>query len=190
MIDLFEEMEADQEAASKVENVSTKGLQGVAEVARNIRNKTTEVEDLKKTLKESEAALRQLTDQDLPDLLHEIGINEFTLDDGSKVELRPIYSARIPVEHREAAHAWLREKGFDDIIKNLVSIPFGRGEDGKAGDFISLARMKGFEVMQKQEVHSGTLKAFVKERIEKGEDVPADLFGVFTGERATIKKGK
>ena len=190
MIDLFEEMEADQEAASKVENLSTKGLQSVAEVARNIRNKTTEVDDLKKTLKESEAALRQLTDQDLPDLLHEIGINEFTLDDGSKVELRPIYGARIPVEHREAAHAWLREKGFDDIIKNLVSIPFGRGEDGKAGDFISLARMKGFEVMQKQEVHSGTLKAFVKERIEKGLDVPADLFGVFTAERATIKKGK
>ena len=50
--------------------------------------------------------------------------------------------------------------------------------------------MKGFEVMQKQEVHSGTLKAFVKERIENGEEVPTDLFGVFTGERATIKKGK
>ena len=190
MIDLFEEMEADQEAVSKVENLSTKGLHGIAEVARNIRTKEREVEDLKQTLKESEAALRQLTDQDLPDLLHEIGIHEFTLDDGSKVEVRPLYGASIPVRHREEAHAWLREKGFGDIIKNVVSVPFGRGEDGKAGEFISMARMQGFEVTQKEQVHSGTLKAFVKEQIEKGQEVPNDLFGVFTGERAFIKKGK
>jgi hypothetical protein len=71
-----------------------------------------------------------------------------------------------------------------------VSVPFGSGEDGKAGEFIGLARMKGFEVTQKEQVHSGTLKAFVKERIEKGQEIPNDLFGVFTGERAFIKKGK
>jgi len=32
-----------------------------------------------------------------------------------------------------------------------------------------------------------TLKAFVKEQIERGNDLPLDLFGVFVGQRAKIK---
>ena len=33
-----------------------------------------------------------------------------------------------------------------------------------------------------------TLKAFAKERVEKAEPFPSDMFGLYIGEKATIKK--
>jgi len=39
-------------------------------------------------------------------------------------------------------------------------------------------------------VHPQTLRAFVKERCEAGEDFPMELFGAWVGQRAVIKRGK
>jgi len=35
-----------------------------------------------------------------------------------------------------------------------------------------------------------TLKAFVKDQVEKGGAIPMDLFGIFIGEKAKITKQK
>ena len=44
----------------------------------------------------------------------------------------------------------------------------------------------------KTAVHPQTLRAFVKERVEEGDDFPMELFGAYVGQRAVIniKKGK
>jgi len=190
MNDLLAEMEADKEVASQLDNLSTDGLATVTSLAQEIAVYEEKVTDLEDKLKAAKAKLMQLTDYDLPDIMHEIGLTDFTLADGSKLEIKQTYGARIPVEYREQAFAWLKEHGHDDIIKNLVSVPFGRGEDGSANDFMELAQQHGFLPDQKKEVHPQTLKAFVKEQLTKGKSVPIDLFGVFTGHRATIKRGK
>ena len=78
----------------------------------------------------------------------------------------------------------------DDIIKNTVMCQFGRGEDDRAKGFAEFAAENGFAPEQKTEIHSQTLRAFVKERIEKGDAFPMELFGAYVGQRATIKKGK
>jgi hypothetical protein len=46
---------------------------------------------------------------------------------------------------REDAYNWLRENGLGDIIKNNVSVTFGRGEDDKAQQLLDLAASNGFE---------------------------------------------
>ena len=55
---------------------------------------------------------------------------------------------------------------------------------------MEVAASMGHAPTQKADVHSMTLKGFVKERIEAGGDIPHQLFGVFTGNKATIKRGK
>lgn len=189
MNDLLDEMEADMEAASEFNNITTDGLKTVSSLAQEVSNWEGKVAELDEQLKTAKAKLLELTDRDLPDMMAEVGITNFTLADGSKLEVKQTYGARIPVAHRDAAFAWLKEKGHDDIIKNLVSVPFGRGEDSLATDFINLAQKNGYAPDQKKEVHPQTLKAFVKEQLEKGQEVPMDLFGVFTGQRASIKRG-
>ena len=189
MNDLLDEMEADMEAASEFNNITTDGLKTVSSLAQDVSNWEGKGAELDEQLKTAKAKLLELTDRDLPDMMAEVGITNFTLADGSKLDVKQTYGARIPVVHRDAAFAWLKEKGHDDIIKNLVSVPFGRGEDSLATDFINLAQKNGYAPDQKKEVHPQTLKAFVKEQLEKGQEVPMDLFGVFTGQRASIKRG-
>ena len=189
MNDLFAEMEADQAETSELHSINTEGLKTIAEMARAVEAQSTRVSDLEALIKEEKKKLLKLTDEDLPALLHEIGMAKFELDDGSKIELKPTYGAHIKVDNRDAAFGWLRSNGFDDIIKNTVSCIFGRGEDKKAETFIKVAHDAGVPASQKEEVHPSTLKAFVKERVENGEEFPMDLFGAYGGQRATIKKG-
>jgi len=48
----------------------------------------------------------------------------------------------------------------------------------------------GLDPEQKEAVHPSTLKAFVKEQIEKGSEIPSETFGIFIGQKTVIKKGK
>jgi uncharacterized small protein (DUF1192 family) len=186
ILGMFEE----DSAVSAAEAVSTDGLKSVASLARRIRDTEDEIAKAETFLKQRKETLLQLTDQDLPAILEEMGLKSFTLDDGSKVEVKPLYGASIPAARKQEAFDWLRENGYDDLIKNNVICSFGRGEDEKAAEFAEAARERGLSPEQKQDVHAQTLKAWVRERVEGGDSFPMDLFGAFVGQRATIKKGK
>jgi len=191
MKDLAYEMEADSgSVASAVESIDGSGLRSIAEIARAVRDKEAQVNQLEQTLKAEKKALLKLTDEDLPAMLQEIGLNSFELDDGSKIEVRPQYGAHIKIDNREQAYEWLRVNDFGDLIKNTVSCDFGRGEDDMASNFCEFAEQQGFLAKQKTDIHPSTLKAWVRERVENGEEFPMDLFGAFIGQRATIKRGK
>ena len=69
------------------------------------------------------------------------------------------------IANREKAFNWLRENGLGDIIKNEISVSFGRNEDNKAADYAALAEERGFQPTQKLKVEPMTLKALVRERI-------------------------
>lgn len=177
-------------AESSVENLDQDSLSSVAGLARAIRDKEALIEDLENKLKDQKKQLLKLTDEDLPTMLAEMGLSSFTLDDGSNVQVKQTYGASIAVDNRPAAYDWLRDKGYDDIIKNTVSCQFGRGEDDQASAFQAFASQQGYYAEQKTEIHPQTLRAFVKERVEKGDDFPMELFGAWIGQRAVIKRSK
>ena len=190
--DLTKLMEQDFEEtlASSVEKVDQQGLTSVAALARQIRDKEETISRIEETLKEEKKTLLKLTDEEMPAMLAEIGISSFSLDDGSTVEVKQTYGASILVDNRPAAYEWLREHGYDDIIKNTVLCQFGRGEDDLASSFAAFAQQQGYVPQQKTEVHPQTLRAFIKERVEEGEAFPMELFGAWVGQRAVIKRSK
>jgi hypothetical protein len=102
--------------------------------------------------------------------------------------VKPYYSANISLKNREAAYNWLRQNGLGDIIKNEVSVSFGRGEDNKAAEYANLAKGQGFQPTQKLKVEPMTLKALVRERIENNKDIPMDIFNVFVGNRTKLTR--
>jgi len=189
--DLAKLMEQDfEETAASVEKIDQQGLTSVAALARTIRDKEAKISDLEQMLKDEKKALIKLTDEEMPSMLAEIGMASFALDDGSTVEVKQTYGASILVEKRPEAYEWLRDNGYDDIIKNTVACQFGRGEDDQASAFAAFAQQQGYVPDQKTEVHPQTLRAFVKERCEAGEEFPMELFGAWVGQRAVIKRGK
>ena len=191
MNDILGMMEEDfEKTLSSVETLDNAGLDTVAGLARKIKYQQDKVERLDRELKDEKQALLKLTDEDLPSTMADLGLSKFSLDDGSTVEVKPTYGASILVKDRPAAYEWLRENGFDDIIKNVISCQFGRGEDDQASAFHAFASQQGYPADQNESIHSSTLKEFVKERIETGEDFPHTLFGAYVGQRAIIRGAK
>ena len=93
----------------------------------------------------------------------------------------------VPAEKKRDAYAWLRESGFGDLIKNTVAIDFGRGEDDNAEALKEYCQEHGMTYSDKEGVHAQTLKAFIKEQMAKGVDVPLELFGAYPYSKAVIK---
>ena len=127
MSDLFAEMEADFEAnlSNSVEKLDQGDLTTVAGMAKAIRDKEEHVKELEEKLKAEKKSLLKMTDEDLPTMLAEIGLTAMKLDDGSEVTVKPTYGASILVDNKPKAFDWLRELGYDDIIKNTIRCSFG-----------------------------------------------------------------
>jgi len=117
-----------------------------------------------------------------------MGLSYLKLADGSSVEVKTNYSATITLANKEKAFNWLRENGLGDIIKNELTVSFGRNEDNKAAEYAELAKGQGYQPTQKLKVEPMTLKALVRERIEGGKPLPTEIFNVFIGNKTTIKR--
>lgn len=183
-------MTIDFESDAQAITVQDNSLAAISELGRQAILIEKDIEDLEATLAEKKEALRNLTDERIPDALKEIGMKSFEMADGSEIEVKPFYSASIPADRRGEAYEWLRAHGFDDIIKNTVSVQFGRGEDDAAGELINVIRKQGLLPDQAEKIESQTLKAWVREMVEQGTEFPTELFGAYTGLKAKIKRAK
>ena len=166
-----------------------------ADAAKSLSDKVIELKNLEDEIQNAEESVLKLKEKaktlsqyEIPMMMEEMHITKLKLKDGESVEIKKIYGASIPQEHQEAAFTWLRENDLGDIIKNDITVTFGRGEDNKAASYAELAKGQGFEPVQKIGVNPMTLKALVRERLQSGQDVPADLFKPFEGNQTKITR--
>ena len=191
MNDLLSEMASDGgDAPDKIDQLDDGQLDGVSRLANEAATLEHKLAEQEQAMKETKAALHKITDEQLPEALEEMGLQKFTLTDGSEISVKPIYSASIPKDRREEAFQWLRDHEFGDLVKNNVTVTFGRGEDEDAKEFLNLCGSQGYAPDQLEKVEPMTLKAWLRERVEAGDAVPLDLFGAFISQRATIKRSK
>jgi len=147
-----------------------------------------DLETKEKELKELKRHIELVSGEVIPTMMQEMNISTLKLADGSSVEVKPVYGASISAAKKEEAYTWLRENGLGDLIKNEITVSFGRNEDNKASSYANLAKGQGFEPVQKLKVEPMTLKALVRERLESGQEMPSDLFNVFAGNRTKITR--
>ena len=159
----------------------TENIQSLADQVERLENLNQEIEKKEKDLKQRKKDLEHLSGEVIPTMMSEMGLAHLKLMDGSSVDVKPHYSANITIANKEAAFNWLRNNGLGDIIKNEISVSFGRNEDNKAADYAVLAKGQGFQPTQKLKVEPMTLKALVRERIEAGKEMPTELFNIFVG---------
>ena len=166
----------------------TENIQSLADQVERLENLNQEVKKDEEDLKQKKKDLEHISGEVIPTMMAEMGLAHLKLMDGSSVDVKPHYSANITIANKDAAFKWLRDNGLGDIIKNEISVSFGRNEDNKAADYAVLAQERGFQPTQKLKVEPMTLKALVRERIEAGKDMPTELFNVFVGNKTTIKR--
>ena len=178
--------EADQQDAMK----RTDNIQSLADQVERLEGVAFDIEATEEKLKELKKKRDHISGEVIPTMMSEMGLAELKLHDGSHLKVSTSYRATITEANKEAAFNWLRENGLGDIIKNEISVSFGRNEDNKAADYAELAKGQGFQPTQKMKVEPMTLKALVRERIEAGKKMPKGNFGGFSGNKKKKKKKK
>ena len=178
------DFEKDQQEVIK----KTDNIQSLADQVQRLESLQGRLELQEENIKNTKKELEHVSGEIIPTMMSEMGLSHLKLMDGSSVDVKPHYSATITVANKEAAFNWLRNNGLGDIIKNEISVSFGRNEDNKAADYAALAQERGFQPTQKLKVEPMTLKALVRERLEAGKEMPTELFNVFVGNKTTIKR--
>jgi len=166
----------------------TASIQSLADQIQMLEGLLSRIEKSENNLKDLKKEHDRLSGEVIPTMMAEMGLSHLKLMDGSSVDVKPNYSASITVANKDAAFNWLRNNGLGDIIKNEISVSFGRNEDNKAADYAALAEERGFQPTQKLKVEPMTLKALVRERIEAGKEMPTELFNIYVGNKTTIKR--
>ena len=162
----------------------------IAQQCVKLKEKEDEIEELENKLKAKKAEADDISSRVIPELLAEQGLSEIKLADGSKVSVKKEFRATLPKDdiRRESAYQWLRDQGLGDIIKNNVTVSFGKGEDNKANQLVDLAVANGFTPQQKSDVAWNTLTALYEERVKAGLDMPSDVFSLWIKDKTKISR--
>ena len=163
-------------------------------MSTNITDSCKKLLETQKKIEATEEELKKLKDvettlseQTIPNLMQQAGVELIKLEGGISVEVKPFYSARIPASKSEEAFQWLRDNGHGDLIKNQVSLEFGMKQDNEAKSIVEELKSKGLPVKQKTTVHPSSLRGLVREQIQDlGKDVPAELFGTYVANKTKI----
>lgn len=162
-------------------------IKSLSSLAEEVREKDQKIEELKQKLKDTQYERDKLVQEHIPDMMHELGMEQFVLNDGTGVEIKPEVYASIPEAKREMALEWLRQNGFGDLIKRTLTLQFGMGEDERAAETAKELYEEGHNFQQKTTVLPQTLKAFVREQDRNGNLLPEELFSIH---RVTVAKFK
>jgi hypothetical protein len=168
----------------------TEGIQSLADQVQRLEAMQQQLEIQEDAIKEKKKQIQHISGEVIPTMMSEMGLAELKLHDGSHLKVSTSYRATITEANKVAAFNWLRKNGLGDIIKNEISVSFGRNEDNKAADYAALAQERGYQPTQKLKVEPMTLKALVRERIEAGKEMPTEIFGIFSENKTTIKRNK
>ena len=180
------DFEKDQQDSMK----KTNNIQSLADQVERLETFAKTIEAAEENLKLLKKKRDYISGEVIPTMMSEMGLAELKLHDGSHLKVSTTYRATISEANKEAAFNWLRNNGLGDIIKNEISVSFGRNEDNKAADYAALAQERGYQPTQKLKVEPMTLKALVRERIEAGKEMPTEIFGVYSENKTTIKRNK
>lgn len=179
-----------EELAGELSVVDESGMSRMAKLARDQLQLEQRLVELEEEMKEVARTLKQVQEEEIPNLMSELGVQSFKLTDGSEIKVQKYYAASIPKERQAEAFDWLNNNGFGDLIKNQVATSFVRGQEQQAEAFAQECVDRGLAVNTKKWVEPMTLKAFAKEQVERGTGIPSDLFGLYVGNKAKIEKAK
>ena len=145
MNELTQQMEQDQTEIID----QTKDINSLASQVKKLRAIEDEIKSDEELIKNKKKNLERISGEIIPTMLSEMGLSSLKLADGSSVNVKQNYSASISIANRDKAYSWLRDNGLGDIIKNEITVSYGRGEDNKAANYANLAQSHGYHPPQK-----------------------------------------
>lgn len=156
-------------------------LAQIGATAQEQKRAEAEVARLEEALTKAKENLRDIAERRLPELMDAAEAADFTTKDGLKVVIAETIRGSIPKANEARAFKWLEDHDHPHLIKRQFTIEFGKDQEAWAKKFEGdlAKRKKPLNVKRKNSVHPATLQSFIREQLEKGVDIPLDVFGAF-----------
>lgn len=156
-----------------------------------LRDLEKQIEDTETLLKNLQAQAREISWKQLPELMDSLNMSKFMLKDGGEITVKEDLRVSLPSapERRQEVIDWLNKNGAEALIKRAFEIQFDKGDEAWAAKFERdcKQRKKPLNIERLETIHTGTLKKFLTDKLEAGDEVPLDRLGAF---RQTIAKFK
>ena len=179
----------DEQLAADAEKQGV-GHNSLAELSAVVEEHQTlyrELADLESRAKEKKKKIIELEMETIPDIMTNIGLETVVTSNGEVVTVKDVVEGSVPKKNVTEAAEWLRTHGHGDIIKNEVTVVFTAGQDEPANTFAHELEERGFAPSMNLNINHMTLKAWAREQLEKGVELPLTLLGLFHGRKAKVK---
>jgi len=185
-------MENNMAAAMAADGAATPALTPekltrLSKLVNQMADKADEIDEMGDKLKTLNEEYRALSGGQIPDLFDEMGLSQIKLTDGRSVEIKRTFAASITKEKQTGCFKWLRANGHESLITHELITKLKKGESKEQKKLIEVLAKLGLTYADKEKVHPQTLKAFVKEQIEKGGNFPQEQFSVFPIRETKVK---
>jgi len=137
-------------------------------------------EDILKKCKEN---LNKIKMDYLPEAMDNIGMKSFELKGGEKIEITKGLAVSLTKANQRAFYDWVIRKGWQALIKNKVEVLFpkeGRKSSKRFIKYLSryYADRGTCEFVEKEQIHTQTLKKLIKDQLELGTKFPSELINI------------
>lgn len=177
-----------QEDEIAEEKATLEVLKAEADVLVQLEDIIADLEEELSSVKDRHRYISQTT---VPNIMNELGIKTFTLDDGTSLKVEDFLTGSLP-KNEEAfnvAIKWLEDHDLSHILKTDVNLKFDKGEEEKAQLVVDLLKENGYDADKKFSAHHMTLCSAIKEYDKTtGEQAPYELLGLNKGKKTKVKK--
>ena len=160
--------------------------QQLSEEIQKLQDIQQQIQGYKDKIKDLEQDEKYFSQVIIPDMMNSMNLKTMKLKDGSEIEISNKFFASALAPKRAEAYQWLRDNGLGNIVKNEITVRFGKDEDNKATQYATLARGQGYEPEQKVSVHAGTLRVALEDLHTRGGQIPSEYFSTFAGYQTKI----
>lgn len=160
----------------------------ITQMCQYVRVTEEKIADLTAQLATHNKHRLKLLELDIPEAMKVAGLKALTLEDGAVVSVDSSKHGSYTKENEAKVFDWLRKHGHESLIKNVIEVKFGKGEEARAQALIKVLETKKFtDWAQKQSIHANTFKAFVREQLEAGAKLPKTI-SIFEHTTTSIKE--
>lgn len=175
------------ELAAEGEAVASTDLAAISALALKQLALEGEIDKLEKALKAKKKDLSKIQEGELPAALKAARMTTFGLENGMTVGYEEDLKISIPAAKKAGVIAKMREWGHAAAVSNVLTIDLGKGNDNAAKSLMAAAEEIGVPAVLTEDVNSGTVKAELRRRREKGIQDDLGAFGAFEFVKATVK---
>ena len=163
-------------------------LSTLAQLGEDLYQAESEVLRLEAELKRAKRIRDAIQNEEIPEVMQDIGVLEFRTA-RSKFELREVLRVQPKADNRPLVLQAVEEAGDGALIKTTVTVPFNRGEDEKVKELLNELQQRGLQSKSDKRIEPSTLRKYVRDKLEAGEPIDQDLFGVRVFKQAIFGDG-